>query len=509
MSRLRAATGSVPPVLALVAVLGALLSIVPLLYLVIQATSDGLSNVATEIFDDATLALVGRSLLLCVEVTSLCAVIGTTAAFLCVRTNLPFRRILFVALALPLTMPSYVAAYAWVAERPNLAGFWGATLVLTSISFPFVMLPVAAAMRRLDSRHEEVGRSLGRTPVNLAFTLTLRQIRPSLTAGSLLVALYVLSDFGAVATMRYESFTWSIYGAYRAGFNPTRAATLSLLLVLIALAIVVGEEFARGRANLASVGSTTDRPPSTLDLHTWRWPTFAALLLVPIVALLLPILFIWQWFSEGASRNNNWSELFNAFGSTLWVAFLATAVTMLFAIPIALVAARIAKKWALATDRAVFVLHALPGLVVGLGVVAVGIRALPGLYQKIPMLIAAYVILYLSLAVGSIRASIERTPSSIDDAALSLGSSRLEVFRRITLPVAAPGILSGAALVFLTVAKELPATILLKPTGFETLATELWTRTTVFEFGAAAPYAIALILVAMIPTAFLSVRGWQ
>lgn len=509
MSRLRAATGSVPPVLALVAVAGALISVIPLIYLVVQSTADGLSNVATEIFDDATLALVVRSLLLCLVVTLLCAVLGTVAAFFCVRTNLPFRRVLFISLALSLTMPSYVSAYAWVAERPNLAGFWGATLVLTSISFPFVMLPVAAAMRRLDSRHEEVGRSLGRSPLNLAFTLTLRQIRPSLTAGSLLVALYVLSDFGAVATMRYESFTWSIYGAYRAGFNPTRAATLSLLLVIIALAIVAGEEFARGRANLASVGSTTEQPPSTLDLRKWRWPTFIALLVVPIITVILPLLFIWQWFTDGAQTSNNWSELFNAFGSTLWVAFLATVITMLFAVPIALVAARIAKKWAIATDRAVFVLHALPGLVIGLGVVAVGIRALPGLYQKIPMLIAAYVILYLSLAVGSIRASIERTPSSIDDAALSLGSSRFAVFRRITLPIAAPGILSGAALVFLTVAKELPATILLKPTGFETLSTELWTRTTVFEFGAAAPYAIALILVAMIPTAFLSVRGWQ
>ena len=121
------------------------------------------------------------------------------------------------------------------------------------------------------------------------------------------------------------------------------------------------------------------------------------------------------------------------------------------------------------------------------------------------MLIFAYVVLFTSLAVGSVRASVELTPASIEDAARSLGVSRLAILRRVTLPLASPGILMGAALVFLTVMKELPATILLRPTGMETLATELWTRTSVADYAAASPYALVLVLVAAIPASLLTI----
>ncbi len=265
----------VSPIVVVPAALVAVLTALPLWYLAVQAFSEGLAEVVDELWRRRTLDLALRSVGLAVVVTGAALVVGIAGAFLVTRTDLPGRRVWRVVLALPLSLPSYVTAFAWISWRPSLAGFWGAALVLTSVSYPFVYLPVAAALRRLDATHEEVARSLGRTPTQVAFGLTLRQVRPAATAGALLVALYVLADFGAVATMRFESFTWVIYGAYRAGFNPTRAAVLSLVLVALSLVLVYGESKARGAGTAARVGGGAGRRPMTVHLGPLRWPALA------------------------------------------------------------------------------------------------------------------------------------------------------------------------------------------------------------------------------------------
>ena len=487
-----------------VAVVAALIAALPLVYLAIQATSRGLGNVAEEIWQRRTLDLTIRSLLLAATVTMLCLVIGVLSAILVARTTLPGHRFFAVVLALPLAMPSYVAAYAWISWIPSLAGFWGAVLVLTSISFPFVFLPVMASLRRSDARQEDVARSLGLTARQVTLRLTLRQIRPAATAGALMVGLYVLSDFGAVATMRFESFTWVIFGAYRAGFNPTRAAILSLVLVAISVFLVWLELIVRGDGRAGKIGGGVSRVPERLRLGWARLPIAALLSSVLVVAVVVPVVLVVRWFFEAADSGIDMGELLSATRQTLVVSAIAMVGTVVLAVPAAVLAARVSARWAQSTERMVFIVHALPGIVVGLAVVYLGIRLVPSMYQRLPMLIFAYVVLYLSLAVGSIRASVELSPVSLEDSGRSLGLSRLAVFRRITLPLARPGILAGAALVFLTVMKELPATILLRPTGMDTLATELWNRTSVADYAAASPYALTLILVAAIPAALLT-----
>jgi len=497
----------VSPVVAVVAVLAAAIAALPLLYLLIQASSRGVGNVVDEIWQRRTLDLTLRSLALAGTVTVLSVVIGVSAAFFTVRTNLPFRRVFAVVLVLPLAMPSYVSAYAWISWVPSLAGFWGAVLVLTSISFPFVLLPVAASLRRLDASQEDVARSLGFTTAQVTLRLTLRQIRPAATAGGLMVALYTLSDFGAVATMRFESFTWVIFGAYRAGFNPTRAAILSLVLVAISIVVVWLEFYVRGDNRAAKVGAGVSRSVETVHLGRSRVPFAMVLTGISLVTLVIPVVLVVRWFVDAADTGINGEELFAATGQTLLVSLFATLAILFLAVPTAVVAARVAKRWAQSVERTVFVIHALPGIVIGLAVVYLGIRLVPSMYQRLPMLIFAYVVLFLSLAVGSVRASVELSPVSIEDSARSLGLTRFAVLRRITLPLARPGILAGAALVFLTVMKELPATILLRPTGMDTLATELWNRTSVADYAAASPYALVLLLVAAVPAALLTLAG--
>ncbi|MEZ5239375.1 MAG: ABC transporter permease subunit [Microthrixaceae bacterium] len=260
---------------ALVAVVVALL---PLWYLFDQALGQGLAEVWADLWTSSTAGLLWRSLGLAAVVTSLCVVLGTGAAVMVVRTDVPFARSLEVLLALPLAVPSFVAAFSWVSWFRWLAGFWGAVLVLTLVSYPFVYLPAVAALRRLDPAQEEVALSLGRSRTGVLAAVTIPQLRPAVAAGGLLVALYVLSDFGAVGTMRYEAFTWVIYGAFRAGFDPGRAAVLSSLLVVVALLIVWAESVVRGRPGFARLGrerrdrrsGSRSAEPAGPPWHRWR-----------------------------------------------------------------------------------------------------------------------------------------------------------------------------------------------------------------------------------------------
>jgi iron(III) transport system permease protein len=374
------------------------------------------------------------------------------------------------------------------------------------VSYPFVYLPVAAALGRLDRTQEEVARSLGRTPTQVAVGVTLRQIRPAATAGGLLVALYALADFGAVATMRFESFTWVIYGAYRAGFNPVRAAVLSLVLVALSLVIVFAEVRARGRGESARVGGGTSRPVTPVSLGAMRWPATAAMAAFVSIVLVIPLWLVVQWLFRGESSSVDVGDVARALGTTLGVSALATLVGVLLALPVAFLAARSRAWWATGIERTTFVAHALPGIVIAISVVFVGIRLLEPLYQKLPMLILAYAVLFCSFAVGAVRASVEQASPRIDEVARSLGERPLGVLRRVTVPLAAPGIAAGAGLVFLATMKELPATLLLRPTGMETLATALWRNTSVSNYASGAPYALVLVLVAALPAALLT-RG--
>lgn len=504
MRRFAPGTLRVAPVVVVIAVIAAVIAALPLLYLVIQASSRGIDDLVDEIWQRRTLDLTLRSLALAGAVTVASLLLGIGAAFAVVRTDVPLRRVLTVLLVLPLAVPSYVSAYAWISWIPSLAGFWGAVLVITSISFPFVLLPVAASLRRLDSRQDDVARSLGLTSTRVTLRLTLRHIRPAATAGGLMVGLYALSDFGAVATMRFESFTWVIFGAYRAGFNPTRAAILSLVLVVISVILVWSELFVRGDGRAARVGGGVAQPPPRLALGRGRAPLTAVLVAVVVVTLVIPCALVVRWFAQAAGAGIEWSELGSATVQTILVAVLATVAVIVLAVPTGVLAARVSTRWARSTERTVFVIHALPGIVIGLSVVYLGIRLVPSMYQRLPMLVFAYVVLFTSLAVGSVRTAVELSPVSIEDSARSLGLSRLATLWRVTLPLARPGITAGAALVFLTVMKELPATILLRPTGMETLATELWTRTSVADYAAASPYALVLVLVAAFPAALLT-----
>ena len=418
------------------------------------------------------------------------------------RTDVKARRALAVALTLPLAMPSYLLAYLWVSAFPSVAGFWGACLVLTMVSYPLVLLTTMAALARVDPAQEEVARSLGLGGFAVLLRVTLRQARAAISAGALLVALYVLSDFGAVAAMRFEAFTWVIYGAYRSGFNPARAAVLSLVLMVFAVALVIAESRARGLAASSRIGGGAPRPAPLNRLGVWSGVALVIPAAVLGAAVVVPGVTLADWLLAAGPRWDA-AQWLGALGSTIWLSVAAALAATAAALPLGVLAARYRGRATRTLEGASYVAHGLPSIVIAIAMVSLGVLLVRPIYQREPLLILAYTVLFVPLAIGSVRAAVEAAPVRLEEVARSLGRTPLHAFGTVTARVALPGIAAGAALVLLTCMKELPVTLLLHPSGTDTLATRLWGYSSVSDYAAAAPYAAALLVFAAVPTAVL------
>ena len=499
--------------------------LLPLVYLVVR-TFDGGGEVWELLFRQRVAEILGRTVLLVVTVTLACVVLALPLAWLTTRTDLPFRRAWVVLSALPLVIPSYVAGFIVIAAlgprgmlqqalegplgvgrlKPDIHGFDGAMLTLTFLSFPYVVLTVRAALLRIDPSLEESSRSLGRGSWTTFFFVTLPLLRPGIAAGGLLVALYTLSDFGAVSLLRYETFTWAIFVQYESALDRTLGAGLSLSLVVLALAIVGLEVFSRGRARYYSSSSSATRPASTVRLGGWRWPALAFCSAVVAVSLAAPMSILGFWVARGLSAGEPLNLVWEAVGNSVYIAALAATVAVAAALPVAALSVRYPGILSGLLERLSYVGFALPGIAIALALVFFGARYAPPLYQTTGLLLLAYVVLFLSPALGAVRTSLLQISPRIEEAARGLGNSPLRAFSSVTLPIARPGILAGWALVFLLVMKELPATLILSPIGFNTLATSIWSAASEAFFARAALPALLLIAASAVPLAFLMLR---
>ena len=517
MARRRAA--GTHPAVWLPAVVVALLMVVPVVHLVLAATELGPAAAVAELASARSARLVGRTVLLAAAVTAASVVLAVPIAWLTMRTDLPARRALAVATALPLAIPTYVGSYALIAavapgglvERvtglPGVRpyGFWGAFAALTVFASPYVLVTVQAALAGLDPALEDASRTLGRGRWRTFVSVTLPGLRPATAAGALLVALYVISDFGAVSMLRYPTLTRAIHNEYRASFDRSRIALLGLLLVAMTVVLLVAEaRAARGGAGAHAVG--VRRTPEPVPLGRWRWPAVALCGAVVVVGVVVPIAVVGSWSWTALDAGEPVAAALDAARRSLVAATLGTLATVLAALPIAVWTGRSRSRAARFVERVSFTGFALPGIVVAIALVFVGIRLVPVLYQTLTMLVVAYVVLFLPQAVGAVRATLLQVDDDVEAAARLLGASRLATLRRVTLPLAGRGTLAGGALVFLTVLKELPATLLLAPTGYETLATRVWAATSEAFFARAALPALLVILLGTVPLVVVATR---
>nr|WP_246057063.1 iron ABC transporter permease [Nocardioides eburneiflavus] len=447
--------------------------------------------------------LLRNTITLAVACMAATAALGVALAVAVERTDLPARRLWHGLLVAPLAVPAFVNGYAWVSLDRGIQGFGGAFAVVTLSYYPLVYLPVVAMLRRLDPALEETAFSLGHSRARTFRTVVLPQLRPALLGGALLVGLHLLAEFGALSLLRFPTFTTAIYDQYGSTFNGAAATAMAGVLVLLCLVLLLADLRLRGDRRYARVGRGAARTAVPLALGPWRLPVLATVGAVVVLALGVPAFSLLRWLVAGTSTEFPVAELTAALAATLVLALAGAVVTTLAAIPVVWLAVR-HRGWASTViERSTYVANALPGIVVGLALVVASLRLVPVVYQTAGLLVAAYAILFLPRAVVTVRAGLEQAPVVLDDVSHSLGLGTLATARRVTLPLIAPSLGAGAALVFLAISTELTATLMLSPIGTSTLATEFWSASSELRYGAAAPYALLLVLVSIPATVLL------
>ena len=482
------------------AVVAVFFSIAPLFYLGLRLSESGPSKILENLVRPRSLELLGNSALLAATVAISALALGGFQAWLTARTSIVGRAFFAIVAALPLAMPSYVTAYAFTALFSGFKGFGAAWLVLTIGTAPYVYLAVSSALNRSDAATEEVARSLGANRWRVFSQITWPAFRPAAVSGALLSALYTLSDFGAVSILSFDTFTRAIYSAYRSSFDRSGAASLALILVVLTVILLVVEPALRGKS--VPVDARTRRS-SPIKLG-WFSPVAIGLAGAwAVVSLGIPAFSLIRWNQTGLSEADA-GEVLRALTNSVGYAIGGGLITVIFGLAVSILAIRYRSRLTVGFERSIWLTHAVPGLVVALSLVFLSNRLLPGIYQTSVLVLIAYVILFLPNAIATMHTPISQAPRALDEIAASLGVSRFQTIRRVLVPIAGPGILAGGALVALSILKELPATLLLRETGVETLATRLWNETSVSAYAAAAPYALLLVAVAGIPAWLLN-----
>ncbi len=508
-----------PPLLLLLpAVLIGLIAVSPVLYLVLRLSEAG-NDAVDLIFNSGTLATLIRTLELGAAVLVCATLISLALAWLTVRTDLPLRRFWSVVTVLPLVIPSYVGALTviqalgprgllqqqlepyGVDRLPEIYGFPGAFVTLTLLTYPYLLLSIRTALWGMDPAMEESSRTLGHGPTSTFIRVVLPQLRPAIAGGGLLVLLYTMADFGAVSLLRYDSFTSVIYAQYQLAFDRTLAAASSLVLVALSLSFVAAEAVSRGRSRYYKSTAGTSRRTGEIRLGAWRWPALVFCTVVALLSLAMPLGVLLHLFLQGLSAGESFSSVWEPARNSIYASVLAAIITVLAATPIALLSVRYGGRFIGIIERFSYVGFALPGIVVALSLVFFSIRYAQSLYQSMTVLVLAYLVLFLPVALGGLRTALLQVNPHMEEAARTLGKTPLRAFISVTVPLLRPGIIASASLVFLVTMKELPATLILGPTGFKTLATVTWADANAALLSRSAFTALVLVATSAVPMA--------
>lgn len=489
---------------------------------------------------DTVLAeLVTNTLMLLAGVTCGVLVIGVGLAWLTTMCEFPGRRFFDWALMLPLAMPAYVLAFvaaglfdyagplqtllrehfgpvSWV---PDVRSAGGVIAVMTLVFYPYVYMLARAAFLTQGRATLEAARTLGLGPWQAFFRAVLPMARPAIFAGLALALMETLADFGAVSVFNYDTFTTAIYKAWFGFFSLQAAAQLASLLLLFVGVALVTERSLRGRARFHEARHSARARPQRLR-GAAAWAASVAAGLVFFLAFLLPVVQLGNWALQSLATDID-ARYVEILLHTLLLGAMAALLTVAGALVLAVTRRRQSDHLTRAAVGVATLGYALPGAVLAVGVMVVltGVdnawAALMRMFDEqwtgrllggtVVALLLAYLVRFMAVAFGPIESSFARISPSITEAARMLGVGPLEAVRRIYLPLLRQGLLTAALLVLVDVMKEMPATLMLRPFGWDTLAVRIFELTAEGYWERAALPALTLVAIGLVPI-FVLVR---
>ena len=514
--------------LQLVTLASAALILLPLGYVTSQALSAD-PAVWSRLWTTRIPELLTNTIWLSASVACLTLLLGVSTAWLVTRIEFPGRRLWEGALVLPLAMPTYVLAYIYsyllgfggpvehvwqLVAGPQARifspqSYLGATLVMTLDTFPFVYLLSRSALLNLNVSFEEVSRASGISRLKTLWLVTLPLMRPSIAAGLALVILYVVSDFGAVSLLRYQTLTYAVFQQMTGRSDNTAASILSLLLVGLALLFLVTERWFRHRSRFYQTTGRYRRP----ERHRFGWlgttmvTGYLALVVGASFGLPAYLLVIWSLSPEAQATIDN-----RFFGFLLNSGFLAACAAtggVLIGLPLAYMANRRPSWLNLGCLQAAYAGYVLPGPVAALAVLVLCLNLTPFLYGSVLVLIVAYVIHFLPAGLQSLEPALQQITPNLEEVARTLGLGVRQTWQCVTLPLMRNGFIVAWVLMFLQTMKELPATLLLRPVGFDTLAIRVWMEASEEYYQLAAPSALLIVLLGLPTLLLLLSKDWR
>jgi len=506
----------------------------------------GWSHVEGEVWRhlaDTLLAdLVRNTVVLVVGVGLGVFLLGVSLAWLTVMYDFPGRRVFDWALMLPLAIPAYVLAFVMIGlldfSGPvqgvlraafGSRGYWfpeirstgGVIAVMVMALYPYVYMLARTAFMSQGRSTLEAARVMGMHPWNAFLRVSLPMARPAIAAGVALALMETLADFGAVSVFNYDTFTTAIYKAWFGLFNLDAAAQLaSVLLLFVAVALTI-ERRTRGRARYHGSGRVAVQHRQRLT-GTAAWGATVAAGTVLTLAFAVPVgqLLVWAWQVVGQDLDARYLEML---AHTLALGGVAAVITVAAAFVLSYTRRYHPAAASNAAVRLGTLGYALPGSVLAVGVMLsftwidnrieavtsawLGVSAPLVLSGTLAGLLLAYVVRFMAVSFGPVDSGLERIKPSIRDAARSLGASRARILWRVFLPMLRPGLLTAVLLVFVEVMKEMPATLLLRPFGWDTFAVRVFEMTSEGEWERAALPAVTLVLVGLIPVILLVRRS--
>ena len=479
------------------AIIVSILSLIPLGFIIWVAVTSGWDTVQELVVRPKVAQVLINTIALLALTLPIAIVLTLALAWLVERTDLPLARLWSWLMVAPLAVPAFVHSYAWNTVSPTLQGLGGAVFVSVLAYFPFLYLPIAAQLRRLDPTLEETAASLGLTPPAIVLRVVLPQLRLAICGGALLIGLHLLAEYGLYVLMRFDTFATAIFDQFQSVYNGPAANLLGGVLVLLCLALLRLETFLRGDERYARVGSGAARHAPLWRLRHFGW--LAALLpaIVTVLAVGVPLFTLTRWMISGGFSVWRFDYIGPALAQTAGLALAGALITTLAALPIAWLSIRAPSRLQRILEACHYYVGALPGLIIALALVSITVRVALPLYQTMATLLLAYLLMFLPRALVGLRASIAQAPIELERAASSLGKPPLVAIWTTTMRLAAPGAAASAALVALGIANELTGTLMLAPNNTRTLAMRFWSYTSELDFAAAAPYAVLMVALSL------------